>query len=181
MPRIKPVEMHAVDAGTAATLNAVKSKLGVLPNIFTTFAQSPLMLNAYLQLSETLAGGQLNARQRELIAVAVAQENQCGYCLSAHTAIGKSSGLSQQDIDAARQGNAAAAADAAILDFALQVLDTNGDVADSQLATLRAAGINDAAILEIVGNVVLNIMTNYTNRLADTEIDFPFVSLESVA
>jgi AhpD family alkylhydroperoxidase len=104
MPRINPVDPESSDAKTAATLQAVEKKLGILPNIFTTFAQSPAALNSYVRLGESLAGGRLTARQRERIALAVAQENACQYCLSAHAAIGQGAGLSRDDIARARSG-----------------------------------------------------------------------------
>ena len=65
MPRINPIDPNSADVKTTATLNAVHKKLGALPNIFTTFAQSPAALNGYVQLGECLAGGRLTARQRE--------------------------------------------------------------------------------------------------------------------
>jgi len=181
MPRIHPVAIEKIDPKTAEVLAAVKNKLGVLPNIFTTFAHSPVTLNGYLQLSETLAQGQLSGKERELIAIAVAQENQCGYCLSAHAAIGKGEGLNESDVTQARQAMAATPKAEAIINFALQVVRDQGAVSDDALASIRQVCGDDGAVLEIVSHVVLNIMTNYLNRLAGTEIDFPNVDLESVA
>ena len=182
MPRIHPVDINSVDSKTAETLMAVKNKLGALPNIFTTFARSPVTLNAYLQFSETLAQGQLNVKQRELIAIAVAQQNECAYCLSAHAAIGKGAGLNDDDITQARQAQAATDKDQAMLHFAQDVVRTQGAVSDEALAGIRAdCGGDDGRVLEIVSNVVLNIMTNYLNRLAETQIDFPALDLKTVA
>jgi uncharacterized peroxidase-related enzyme len=132
-------------------------------------------------LSETLSEGLLSAQQRELIAIAVAQENHCGYCLSAHAAIGKGEGLNEEDITQARHANAATAKDQAIVKFALQVLRSQGDVSDEELATIRDVCGDDGLIMEIVSNVVLNVMTNFLNRLAGTQIDFPVLDMESVA
>ena len=99
MPRINPVDLDKTDPETADALAAVKAKLGVLPNLFTTFARSPAALKGYLQFSDAVAGGRLTSKQRELIAIAVAQENSCGYCLSAHAAIGKAVGAVTQSCD----------------------------------------------------------------------------------
>jgi MATE family multidrug resistance protein len=71
MPRIVPVELHQTDAKTAATLKAVKAKLGILPNLITTLARAPAALNGYLQFSEALGHGRLTSRQREMIAIAL--------------------------------------------------------------------------------------------------------------
>lgn len=181
MPRIQPVELHHADAKTAATLKAVQAKLGVLPNMFTTMAHAPVVLGGYLQLSETLSQGRLNARQREIIALAVAQENQCEYCLSAHAALGKGAGLSNDDIERARGGEAVNPADAAIARLALRIARSRADLTDDDLALARQAGLDDGQILEVIGQVALNVLTNYVNRIAGTAVDFPLLKLHSAA
>ncbi len=74
--------------------------------------------------------------------------------------------------------DAVAAADpkiAAALRFARVVNDMRGGVSDHDLAEVRAAGYDDAEIAAIVGHVALNVLTNYFNRVARPEIDFPEV------
>jgi len=181
MPRIQPLALEQADANTAAALKAVQSKLGMLPNMFTTFAHAPAGLNAYLQFSQALNAGRLNARQREMIAIAVAQENSCAYCLSAHAAIGKGAGLSDSDIQQARAGKAAQVLDAVISAFALKVVRTKGAISDSEFATARAAGLDEGLMIEIISHVALNTLTNYVNRVSATEIDFPVLQLSSAA
>lgn len=181
MSRINPLELENTDATTAATLKAVQSKLGMLPKMFTTFAHAPVALNGYLQLSQSLGGGRLNERQREMIAIAVAQENVCEYCLSAHATIGKGAGLNEQDIAQARSGKATEVKDALITAFALKVLQSRAAISDSEFDAARNAGLDDGLIIEIIANVALNVMTNYVNRIAGTDIDFPRVSLTVAA
>ncbi|MEZ5446493.1 MAG: peroxidase-related enzyme [Gammaproteobacteria bacterium] len=181
MPNIKPLDPTKADTRTAETLAKVKRKLGVLPNLFTTLANAPAALNGYLQFGEALAGGRLSAQQRELIAVAVAQQNACGYCLSAHTAIGKGVGVTEEQLNKARHGSASNAKDAAILGFAQRVARDRGNVAPSELEALRKLGIDDGLIVEIVAHVALNVLTNYVNLIAGTEIDFPRVDLSVAA
>lgn len=181
MPRIKPIDLHSTDSDTSATLLAAQNKLGMLPNLFTTLAQAPAALNGYLRLADALAGGRLTARQRELIAIAVAQENACEYCLSAHSAIGAHLGLQPEDLDRARVGQARNPADAAYLSFALAVARSRGAVSDTDLTAVREAGANDGLVIEIVANVALNVLTNYVNRVAGTEVDFPVIRLGRAA
>jgi uncharacterized peroxidase-related enzyme len=181
MPSIKPLDPTKADTRTAETLAKVKRKLGVLPNLFTTLANAPVALSGYLQLSEALAGGRLSAQQRELIAVAIAQENACGYCLSAHTAIGKGVGVTEAELNKARHGSASNAKDGAIVAFAQRVARDRGNVAPSEIEALRRGGIDDGLIVEIVAHVALNVLTNYVNLVAGTEIDFPRVDLSVAA
>ena len=98
MPRIKPLQNHELDAATSTTLDAVGKKLGMVPNLFATLAHAPAALNSYLGFSDNLSNGVLTAKQREIVALAVAQYNQCQYCLSAHSLMGKGAGLSENDI-----------------------------------------------------------------------------------
>lgn len=44
------------------------------------------------------------------------------------------------------------------------------------LKTARAAGVTDTEISEVVGNLALNILTNYFNIVADTDADLPVVT-----
>lgn len=181
MPRIHPVTLAQTDAKTAATLKAVGAKLGMLPNLFTTLAQAPAALNGYLQLSEALRPGRLTPRQREIIAIAVAQENACGYCLSAHVAMGRGAGMSSEDIDQARHGRAQDAQEGAVADLALRIVQSRAEISDTALAAARQAGLDDGLIIEIIAHVALNVLTNYVNRIADTDVDFPVIELSSAA
>ena len=177
MPRILPVNPDQTDAKTAATLKAVKTKLGMLPNLFTTLAHAPAALDGYLQLSESLSRGRLSARQREMIAIAVAQANACAYCLSAHAAIGQGVGLSNEDIERARHGGARDPKDEAVTELALRIVQSRADIGDSTVAAARQSGLDDGLIIEIIAHVALNVLTNYVNRVADTVVDFPVVDL----
>lgn len=177
MPRIALIDASHADAAVRATLSAVKAKIGMVPNLFSTFAQSPAVLNGYLAFSDALGRGSLTAKQREIIALAVAQANECHYCLSAHTVMGKGAGLSPEGIRKAREGKAATAIDAGVAAFARRVVDTRGQVTDADIAAARSAGLDDAHIVEVIGNVAINVLTNYTNNVALTEIDFPKVDV----
>ena len=115
----------------------------------------------------------LSAKVRELIALTVGEANQCQYCLSAHTALGKMAGLGDEEIADGRRGASTDRKTEAVLRFARKIVTERGFVKDDDLATVRAAGVSDAEIAEIVANTALNIFTNYFNHVAETEIDFP--------
>ena len=181
MSRINPVNPAKADAGTQATLAAVKAKIGMVPNLFATFAQSPAVLNGYLALSDALGKGVLTAKQREIVALATAQVNECHYCLSAHTQLGKGAGLAPDAIAAARKGEAADTVDNAIASFARRLTETRGHVNDADIAAARNAGLDDARLVEVIAQVTLNVFTNFTNNVAKTEIDFPKVDIALAA
>lgn len=177
MPRISPVDSASASPAIQATFSAIKSKIGMVPNLFKTFARSPSVLDGYLGFSDTLSKGLLDAKQREVVALAVAQANECHYCISAHTAIGKGAGLTSEEMHKARAGQGLNARDGAIAAFAKTVVATHGRVSDADIAKARNAGLNDDQLVEIIANVALNVLTNYTNNVAQTDIDFPKVDL----
>jgi uncharacterized peroxidase-related enzyme len=144
-----------------------------VPNLIATMANSPAVATAYLGLSQALSTGSLSARLREQIALAVAESNGCGYCLAAHTALGKGAGLSKQETCDARRAASHDAREQAPLDFARTVVADRGVVDDADVEQVRQAGYTDGEIGEIVANVALNLFTNYFNHVAETEIDFP--------
>lgn len=175
MPRIAiPAR---TDAPTAAQplLDAVERQLGVVPNLFRLLASSPAALEGFLGLSGALSRT-LDAKTREGIALATAQVNGCDYCLSAHSYLGTHvAKLDAAEIAANRRGRSADPRIAAALAFAREVAEHRGVVSDQALTAVREAGYGDAQIVEIVAHVALNVLTNFLNNTAETEIDFPVV------
>jgi uncharacterized peroxidase-related enzyme len=176
MTRLKPVSPELATGKTKDLYGVIKGRLGVVPNMMQTMGNSPAFLQGYLSLGDALSGGKLGAKIGELIALAVAEANGCDYCLSAHTYI--STNLVKMDtstIDAARNAESADPKTHAILKFAKILVQRKGQATDDDVVTLKEAGITEGEIGEIVGYVALNILTNYFNTVAKTDIDFPVV------
>jgi uncharacterized peroxidase-related enzyme len=173
MERITPVNAETAQGRARELLDAVKGKLGIVPNMTRAMAVSPAVLEGYLGLAGALGHGVLPARVREQLALNVGEANSCDYCVSAHSVLGKGAGLSEQDVcDARRAASADPQADV-LLRFARTLVEKRGDVADADIAAVRKAGYGDAEIAEVVAHVGLNIFTNYFNNVAGTTIDFP--------
>ena len=173
MSRIRQLTPDAAGDRARRLLDAVKNKLGLVPNMTRAMANSPAVLDGYLQLSGALGGGKLPARLREQIALAVSQANGCDYCLAAHSAIGRMVGLTAEEIRDSRLGGAVDVRDDALVRFAVKVLQTRGRVSDADLDDVREAGFGDDAIAEVVAHVALSVFTNYFNNVAGTDLDFP--------
>ncbi|MBL8187418.1 MAG: carboxymuconolactone decarboxylase family protein [Acidobacteria bacterium] len=177
MPRLNAIDPKEATGKAKELLDGVKTKIGMVPNLMRTFANSPAALEGYLNFSGALSGGLLSAKLREQIALTVADANNCEYCLSAHTAIGKMVGLNENELVASRRAGSSDAKIEAALKFAHQIVIKRGEVTDSEVQAVRVAGYNDGEITEIIANVALNIFTNYFNHVAQTVVDFPKVAL----
>lgn len=163
------------DAGpeTAALFDAIRSKVGMVPNLYRVAGNQAAALSALLGLNETLGDGGFDARLREAIALTVAGVNACDYCASAHAAISSGLKVPSQTIDDHLAGRSNDPHTAAILVLATQIVERRGMVTDQDIAAAQGAGLSEADIVETVANVVANIFTNYLNHVAQTDIDFP--------
>lgn len=172
-----PASIEASPAASQPLLQAVTKQLGSAPNIFRVLGNSPAALEGFLGLNGALGKGKLDGKTRERIALAVAEINGCGYCLSAHTYLGRNvAKLDDAEITANRNGASNdPKADAAVR-FAAAVVRQRGHVGNEQVQAVRSAGYSDAQVLDILLAVALNTFTNYVNEVAQTEIDFPVVA-----
>ena len=179
MARIQPISYEEATGKVKELLTGVKQALGMTPNMMKTMAQSPAVLEAYLNFSATLGGGSLDAKLREQIALVSAEVNGCGYCAAAHTAIGKMIGLGEDEILAARKGHSVDARANAALQFARNVIVNRGEISDADLQAVKDVEFSDGEISEILATVALNIFTNYFNLIARTDVDFPRVQIRA--
>ena len=158
-------------------LDAVRSSLGATPNFIRVLANSPKALEGFLGLHGALGGFSFDKATQERIALAVAEPNACQYCVSAHTAIGRHAGLSNDEMLLNRQGGSRDAAAAAAVAFARLLAQNAGEVNDAEFAAARAACLTDAQIVEVIALVALNVFTNLIGKATRAEVDFPKVAL----
>jgi uncharacterized peroxidase-related enzyme len=177
MSRLKPIQAEAATGKAQELLKGVQAKLGITPNMTKVMANSPAVLEAYLAFSGALAMGTLNAKLREQLALEVGEQNSCQYCVSAHAAIGKMTGLSDSEIAAARDARSESPKNAAALQFANAIVAKKGAATEADVRAVRVAGFTDGEIAEIIAHVALNTFTNYFNNTTEVEVDFPKVAL----
>jgi uncharacterized peroxidase-related enzyme len=173
--RITQLDPAQASDKTKRLFEQLQKQLGLVPNLHRVLATAPAALEGYFNLSRALAGGSLDGKIREQIAITVAESNLCNYCLSAHAFIGRKIGLTEWDIENARRAHAATAKTDAILKLARNVVVLRGQVSDADLDRARACGVTDGEIIETIANVVVNIFSNYVNHVAHTAVDFPEV------
>lgn len=178
MARIQPNQTPAPEA--QEKLDALKAKLGSVPNIFQTFAHSPAVLNFYLAQSQALAKTAISGALREQIALTVAGQNGCDYCASAHTVMAKGQGIEEGEAANNLKGQASDAKVQAALDFVKKIVASRANLADADIEAVREAGYSESDILEIVAVTCMNIFTNYFNHIVDTDVDFPHVSTADI-
>lgn len=174
MPRIATIAPDQAKDDLKPIYDDIKKHMGgKVFNIFQNMGNSPVTLKAFMDLSTAGTHTGFDAKQRELIALVVGQANGCQYCLSAHTAGGGMVGLDSKQILAARKGDSTDPKTKAVLNFSKIVVEKRGKVTEQDVSALKAAGVTDKEVVELIHLIVVNMFTNYFNNIVDTKVDFP--------
>lgn len=179
MTRVNSVTEDEASPKVKLIYNLIKKNNGRIPNIFLNMGNAPSVLEAFISLSDAASHSTFTPLLAEKIALAVSQTNQCNYCLSAHTALGKATGLNDAAINNARKALTEPPKEQAILQFAKALVEKRGKVTNEDISNLKKAGVNNEEMLEIVLHVMVTMFTNYFNHVTDPQIDFPEVKHES--
>lgn len=173
MARLKPVKPQEAKGELKKTYDQIEKKMGRVPNIFQAMGNFPPIFEAYFGLNKALDKSSLTPETRELISLAVSESNHCGYCLAAHTQIGKSMGAKEEAMIQARGGTSKDPKLSAILTFCKKFTDKKGLVSDADVKELKSHGVSDEEIVEVFLTIMQITFTNYFNHLNDTLVDFP--------
>ena len=167
------IEEQTVTGEAGQLLQQVETTRGTMPNMFRVMANAPVVLQSYLAFSDALDRGKLDTRVREQIALVVCEVNSCGYCLAARTEAGLHAGLTEMEIEAAREARSGDPRVEAALRFARSLVQYRAEVTEWEFDTIRRAGYSDEEILEVIGTVMLSMYANYINIAVQTDPDGP--------
>lgn len=116
----------------------------------------------------------LKAKEKEVVNLVTSQINGCRYCQSAHTALGKMNGFTNEQILEIRGGSAGFDDKLdALVKFTAATVSNHGKVQEEIKEAFFAAGYTEANLIDVVILIGDKIMSNYLHNLAGFEIDFP--------
>jgi AhpD family alkylhydroperoxidase len=168
-PYVKPTTAADV---VRQGLGDVQDWLGMTPNIMMKIlTASPSVLSGYIDFSVALAGGVLDAKFREQIALAVSRANQSEESVAFHSEIAQKMGMSEDEIEASRQCRSGDARRAAALKFVSELVVWRGQVSRAAVLGIRSAGYGDAEIIEIAANVAVVTLANCFECIAGGQMD----------
>ena len=157
-------------------LEASVQSFGMLPNLHAVMAESPAVLDAYKKLHGLFSTQtDFNVEEQTVVWQTINVENECHYCVPAHTAIANMSKVDPAITDALRNSTALPNAKLqALHELTLSVIRTSGNPSAEALEKFHAAGYGNRHVLEVLLGYSQKILSNYTNHLAKTPVDEPF-------
>ncbi len=173
MQRLHSVNVESAQGKTKELFNKVENAFGVIPNTVKVMANSPAVLESFLNFSSSMSELAIGEKLHNQVKLSTSESNSCDYCTSLLCFVAPTAGLSTEDILSGRTGYSENEKIQAGLKFAEQILEKKGKLDDEELEAVKQAGFSDEEIVEIVASVVLGCFTNFLNNLADTELDIP--------
>jgi AhpD family alkylhydroperoxidase len=173
MKTLKPLSFEEAYVDSQSIFTNVKSKIGMVPNLYAAMGVSDKLLGGFLNFTETLKSGEFSAKEYEAIALATSQANGCAYCLSAHTALGKMNGFTVEETIELRTNSINDSKLNALVSLVSEVVDSKGHPSESTVQNFFNTGYTKAAFAELIGAVALTTITNYVFHNGGFEIDFP--------
>jgi len=164
-----------VNEESQVIFDQLKSKLGMVPNLYATIGYSSNALSSYLTYSNSAGKGSFTTKEKEAIMLAVSEVNNCDYCKSAHTAIAKMNGFTQEETVQLRQATIEDERLNALTSLAKEVAEKAGHVSDEAKQRFFDQGFDEKALIDFVSVVTAITFTNYVHSITDIEIDFPLV------
>lgn len=161
-----------VSANNQAIFDNLKGQVGFVPNLYATMAYSENALGDYLQFQG--AKTSLSNKEKEIVNLVVSEVNGCKYCQSAHTAIGKMNGFTEEQTIELRGGSASWDAKYdALVKLSKEVTENKGNVSTETLDAFFAASYDKGTLVDVIKQVGDKVIMNYLHNLTNIPIDFP--------
>ncbi len=180
MKNLEALTREQVDSESQKLFDGLSQRIGRVPNIYATLANSNVALKANLTFGDLLKSGTFSGKEVETIALSVSVENECEYCLAAHTIVGKMMGFSDEQVSSIIEGKISDSKLKILSELCKEITSTRGNPKQASIDSFYNAGYTKASLVELIGLIALNTFNNYLNHIAGTEIDFPVTkTLES--
>jgi uncharacterized peroxidase-related enzyme len=154
-------------------LKASARQFGFLPSPVAHAAQSPALLKHMMASFAAFDQSSLNAVEREVVAMIVAYEVGCHYCMAMHSAL-----LSREQpqlVEALRAGDALPTPRLqALADFVRALIAHKGQVPEASWRGFTAAGFSAQQALDCVLGTSVYLLSTLTNVLTEAPLDAPF-------
>ena len=168
-------DSNTAPAGARDFIAGVEKKMGFVPSLYAVFAENPTVLNAYTQLADQLGKSGLSPLEQQIVTIAASVENECHFCVAAHTTISEGAGLDLDVIAAVREDRPIDDPKLeALRVFSKKMVIDRGFVSDTDVDAVIAAGYDRAAVLAVILGVALKVISNYTNHVAETPVNEAF-------
>lgn len=172
---LTPLNEKTAPEATRDVLTQARRKFGFVPNLLGVMANAPSLLKAYLTVSSLFDESSLTPTERQVVLLAASAQNNCGYCVAAHTVIASMQKVPGDVVEAIRSRQPIADGRLeALRRFVEETVETRGWPPEATRRRFFDAGFSESRELEVVLGIGMKTLSNYTNHLAGTALDDQF-------
>jgi uncharacterized peroxidase-related enzyme len=158
-------------------LTITRKEYKMIPNMYRAMANQPALLKSYMDAYKGFrTQSNFSSLEQEIVFLTISVENNCSYCMAAHSIIADLVSKVPPNItDAIRTG--AEIPDAkfkSLQDFTSIMLNKRGNPSEEDVRLFFENGYNEKHILDIILAISIKTISNYTNHIFHTEIDSAF-------
>ncbi|WP_420336612.1 carboxymuconolactone decarboxylase family protein [Roseibium sp.] len=169
---------HTIESAPEASkpiLQGIQKRLGFVPNLMATMAEAPVLVESYMTMMGIFDKTDLTPTEREIILMTNNRLNGCTYCMAAHTAVAKMTGVDPGVLEALRKGTPLADPKLeALRSFAILINEARGWASEDEVDALIAAGYTKQTVLEVIAGTALKVLSNYTTHIVHPPLDTAF-------
>lgn len=148
---------------------------GIIPGLHGVLAGAPGLLQAYQTLHEQFVNSSFNKEELTVVWQTINVEHECHYCVPAHTAIANMMNVEPALTEALRNREPMPTDKLQVVhDTTLSMVRNRGQLTDAELKRFYAVGYGEQQVLEIILGLSQKVISNYTNRIAETPVDAMF-------
>lgn len=175
MTKFNTHSLETVPEAGRETLETVNKAYGFVPNLIGTMVESPALASAYLDIGKSFGQTSFTPTEQQVVLLTTSRINECEYCVAAHSTIAKLGSVPASVVSAIREDRPIDDPRLETLrDFTRQVVEARGWVGESAVQDFIDAGFTRAQVLEVVLGVAMKTLSNYTNHIAETDLDDAF-------
>lgn len=172
MPEFTVHDETTAPEAARPSLEAARKRMGFVTTLNGVMAESPELLAGYNALADLFGRSSLPVRAKHAVLMTVSVENNCEYCVAAHSTMALRSKVSPAVVEALRAGKPLddPALEAARR-FTRSMVAGRGWVDDAEVQVFLDAGYSRRHVMDIILGVGMKTLSNYTNHIAHTPLD----------
>jgi len=178
---LQPITIENADDKAKPVLDKALKEVGFIPNMYTNMVHSPALLENYLHgYSAFRSKSGFTPEEQEVIFLTISHENNCHYCMAAHSMLAdKYSGVSKETAEAIKVNQQISDPKLDQLSrFSRSLVKTRGLPMSDDVSNFINAGYIEKHILDIILAIAIKTLSNYSNHIFHTPVDEMFSEYE---
>ena len=175
---LEPLTIANAPAASKPVLEGVQKAFGFIPNLMGVFANSPEMLKGYLALDAEWSKTSFTPQERTFALLAASLENECGYCIAAHSTVAKAFlKVPAETVAAIRAGESTGNKKTdAMIALVRELVSKRGHASPETIETFLAVGYTKNQVMELLLAVAMKTISNYLDHISPAPLDAAFES-----